>query len=122
MVLFWAGWLTVLLSTFMIDHFDLFGLRQVWLRFQGRPYTHLHFQTNFLYKYVRHPLMLGFIVAFWAAPTMSQGRLLFAAVTTVWILISIKIEEKDLVAAFGSEYERYQSSVSMLVPGRARKG
>jgi protein-S-isoprenylcysteine O-methyltransferase Ste14 len=114
--LFWVGWLTVLLSTFMINHFDLFGLRQVFLHLRGQPYKPLEFKTSGLYKLVRHPLMLGFIMAFWAAPMMTNGRLLFAIVTTVWMLISIQLEERDLVKFHGKEYENYRKETSMLLP------
>jgi len=114
--LFWIGWLTVLLSTFMINHFDLFGLRQVFLHLRGEPYKPLEFKTSGLYKLVRHPLMLGFIVAFWATPTMTNGHLLFAIVTTVWILISIQFEERDLIKLYGKEYEVYRKETSMLLP------
>jgi len=119
--LFWAGWLTVLLSTFMINHFDLFGLRQVTASLQGKEYTPPHYVERYLYRYVRHPLMLGFLVAFWAAPEMSQGRLLFAAMTTAYVFVAIQIEERDLVRAHGEEYRAYQSRVSMLLPLGKRK-
>ena len=114
--LFWIGWLTVLLSTFMINHFDLFGLRQVLLHLRGEPNKPIEFKTSGLYKLVRHPLMLGFIVAFWATPTMTNGHLLFAIVTTVWILISIQFEERDLVKFHGKEYEVYRKQTSMILP------
>ena len=114
--LFWIGWLTVLLSTFMINHFDLFGLRQVFMHLRGQPYKPLEFKTSGLYKLVRHPLMLGFIVAFWATPMMTNGHLLFAIVTTVWILISIQLEERDLLKFHGKEYENYRKETSMLLP------
>ena len=114
--LFWIGWLMVLLATFMINHFDLFGLRQVFLHLQGQSYRPLEFKATGLYKIVRHPLMLGFIVAFWATPTMTQGHLLFAIVTTVWILISLQIEERDLIKFHGTEYANYRKTTSMLLP------
>jgi len=115
-VLFWIGWAIAFLSTFMIDHFDLFGLRQVTLYFQRKDYTPPKYYERFFYRYVRHPLMLGFIIAFWAAPVMSEGRLLFAAMTTAYILVAIHIEERDLLSAHGDDYRAYQRRVSMLLP------
>ncbi len=97
--LYGLGWVIVLLSTFMINHFDLFGLRQVTLYFQRQPYTQVSFVTRGLYKVIRHPIMLGFIIAFWATPTMTVGHMLFAAVTTTYILVAIQFEEHDLMAA-----------------------
>ncbi len=115
--LFWLGWIIVLMSTFMINHFDLFGLRQSYLASRARPYTELQFRTTMFYRLVRHPIMLGFIVAFWATPTMSAGHLLFAAMTTVYILLVLPIEERDLSRALGDEYSQYRGRVPMLVPG-----
>ncbi|GAF77008.1 unnamed protein product, partial [marine sediment metagenome] len=94
----------------------LFGLRQVWLHFRDRPYTQIKFKEAVLYRWVRHPLMLGFIIAFWATPDMTQGHLLFAAVTTAYVLIAIQIEERTLVALHGNDYRQYQKRVSMIVP------
>ncbi|MGV0811457.1 methanethiol S-methyltransferase [Mycolicibacterium boenickei] len=113
---FWLGWATVLASTFMINHFDLFGLRQVWLNWRGQSYDELGFRTVMLYRVIRHPIMLGFIVAFWAIPTMTVGHLLFSVVTTVYILVAIQLEERDLVETMGEDYRAYRHRVSMLVP------
>ena len=118
---FAAGWLIVLLSTFMINHFDLFGLRQVYLAWRGTPYRDLEFRTTLLYRVVRHPIMFGFIVAFWAIPTMTAGHLLFAIATTGYILIAIQFEEHDLRAALGRQYLDYQGRVAMLIPGLHRR-
>jgi len=120
-LLFSAGWTVVLFSTFLIDHFDLFGLRQVYLYASGKPYQPHPFQVSSLYKYVRHPLMLGFMVAFWATPRLTVGHLLFAAATTGYTLIAIQIEERDLLVFHGTAYEEYRRQVSMLIPLRRRK-
>lgn len=111
-----AGWLIVFVSTFHIDHFDLFGLRQVTLYVRGKAYTPLPFKAVGFYRYVRHPIMLGFVVAFWGAPTMSVGRLLFSAMTTAYILVAVQLEERDLVRYHGEAYTEYKRRTSMLIP------
>jgi protein-S-isoprenylcysteine O-methyltransferase Ste14 len=110
------GWGLVLLSTFVINHFDLFGLRQTWRAFRGQPQTGLRFATPVLYRIVRHPLYVGWLFAFWSTPTMTVTHLLFAAVTTTYILVAIQLEERDLMAAH-PEYAEYRQQVPMLVPG-----
>ncbi|HZE15307.1 MAG TPA: NnrU family protein [Mycobacterium sp.] len=119
--LFWLGWVTVLAATFMINHFDLFGLRQVYLAWRGKPYSYIGFRKPLLYRLVRHPLMLGFIIAFWATPTMTAGHLLFAIGTTGYILLAVQLEERDLVAALGDPYHEYRREVSMLLPTPRRR-
>jgi protein-S-isoprenylcysteine O-methyltransferase Ste14 len=110
------GWLLVLVSTFLINHFDLFGLRQVWLQLVNRPYTPLEFRTPGPYLFVRHPLYVGWLFAFWATPTMTISHLVFAIATTGYILIAIRFEERDLVAHHGKIYQEYVEKVPMLVP------
>ena len=114
--LFWAGWLIVLLSTFLINHFDLFGLRQVYLYQRGKEYTNLDFKKVLFYKVVRHPLLLGFIIAFWSTPYMTLGHLIFAIATTAYIIIAIQLEERDMANIHGEAYKEYQKEVSMLIP------
>ncbi|MBT3793106.1 MAG: DUF1295 domain-containing protein [Rhodospirillales bacterium] len=120
--IFGIGWLVVLVSTFMINHFDLFGLTQVYDNFKGRESSPPKFMVLGLYKVVRHPIMLGFIIAFWATPVMTMGHLLFAAVTTTYILLSLSLlEERDLVAELGDAYTDYQSRVPMIFPTGSKK-
>ena len=114
--LFGLGWLVLVLASFMINHFDLFGTRQVYLYLRGKDYSPLEFKTRGFYKYIRHPLMLGWIIAFWSTPQMTVGHLVFAVGTTVYILIAIQIEERDLVRFLGESYENYRRKVSMLLP------
>jgi protein-S-isoprenylcysteine O-methyltransferase Ste14 len=115
-----SGWLLLLFTTFLINHFDLFGLRQVWLYFRGRPYTEISFRTPSLYKLVRHPLYVGWLLIFWCTPTMSAAHLLFAVLTTAYILIAIQFEERDLTRAF-PEYAEYRRRVPMLIPFLSRR-
>ena len=114
--LYWLGWLIVLASTFMIDHFDLSGLRQAFLASGGVKLARQSFKTPLLYKIVRHPLMLGFLLAFWATPDMTIGHLLFACVNTTYILIGLRLEERDLITQFGATYQEYRRRVPMLLP------
>lgn len=119
--LFGLGWLTVLLSTFLINHFELFGLQQAWLHFRGREGTAPEFRQPMLYKWVRHPLYLGFFIAFWATPAMSYGHLLLAIGLSIYMLTAIRFEERDLIALFGDRYVRYRVEVGMLLPRFGRR-
>ena len=113
------GYALVLVASFVINHFDLFGLRQVWLYLVGKPYTHLEFRTPLFYKYVRHPLYIGWMTAFWATPTMTGAHLLFAVMTTAYMLMAVRWEERDLIMAHGAKYENYRKEVPKLVPSLA---
>lgn len=114
--LYGAGLLLVLLATFVIDHFDLFGLRQVWLEFRGKPYTHLPFAVRAFYRFVRHPLYLGWFLTFWATPQMTLGHLLFAIGMSGYILIAVPYEERDLVRFLGADYDLYRQRVPKFLP------
>jgi protein-S-isoprenylcysteine O-methyltransferase Ste14 len=113
---YFFGWFTVLLGTFLINHFNLFGLQQVYSNLNNREPGTLAFVTPFFYKIVRHPIMLGFIIAFWSSPLMTIGHLLFSFATTAYILIAIQLEERDMAGVYGSEYKRYQREVSQIIP------
>ena len=121
MITYFTGWAIVFLSTFLINHFDLFGLRQTWLYFKGRPYTELPFRVPSFYRVVRHPLYFGFLIAFWSASVMTSAHLLFAALCTGYILTAIRFEERDLVTHFGLKYTSYRSQIPMIIPFLRKK-
>jgi len=121
LIIYLTGWVIVFVSTFLINHFDLFGLRQVWLYYTGKRYTQLPFRSPLFYRIVRHPLYVGFIIAFWSTPVMTATHLLFAVLTTGYILTAIQFEERDLVAVFGEKYKAYRKLAPMLIPFTKRR-
>jgi methanethiol S-methyltransferase len=120
-ILFWLGWAIIFISSFLINHFDLFGLRQVWLFSRRQSYEPLAFQTPGLYRFIRHPIYFGFVIAFWSTPRMTADHLFFAIMTTAYMLLAIQFEERDLISFHGEPYKVYRSGVSMIVPWPSRK-
>jgi protein-S-isoprenylcysteine O-methyltransferase Ste14 len=120
-VLFWLGWTTVLVSTFLINHFELFGLQQAWLHFRGREAAPPELRAPFFYRWIAHPLYSGFFLAFWATPQMTAGHLLLAAGVSIYMLIAIRYEERDLTDLFGDDYRKYRAGVGMLTPRFRRR-
>jgi methanethiol S-methyltransferase len=118
---FWIGWATVLISTFLINHFELFGLQQAWLHLRGRDAAPPELRQPFFYRWIAHPLYSGFFLAFWAAPEMTAGHLLLAAGVSIYMLIAIRYEERDLTDLFGDDYRKYRSGVGMLMPRFGRR-
>jgi methanethiol S-methyltransferase len=120
MLIYVSGCAILLLSSFLINHFDLFGLRQVWLYLRGQEYTQLRFRTPFLYRYVRHPLYVGWLLMFWASPVMTSAHLVFAVLSSAYIFAAIQFEEHDLMELHGEHYRRYRESVPMILPVKAK--